>query len=197
MCVCSNLVINYPTSWKLLLKALIECMIMHGHYARELLLSTLCSLPKTKMFATWEIFEALHSHRVWLKYWIGLYWWDVTAISKPVIYSSPTKSTIYVYLSVGWRKLLSIIAHVEAKCIVVYWTPLKLLIVSDLRNCLKFSLTKMSQFAICEFSLICAPGKEFVPCGKAAFQKNFKQITECVKGVFCPLYSSPCILILF
>ena len=46
---CSNLVINSPTSWRLWLKALIECMIMHGHYARELLLLTLCSLPKTKV----------------------------------------------------------------------------------------------------------------------------------------------------
>ena len=47
--LCSNIVINSPTSWKLLLKALIECMMMHGHYARELLLSTLCSLPKNKV----------------------------------------------------------------------------------------------------------------------------------------------------
>ena len=32
--------------WRLLLKALIECMIMHGHYARKPLL---CSLPKNKV----------------------------------------------------------------------------------------------------------------------------------------------------
>ena len=47
--LCSNLVINAPTSWRLVLKSLIECMIVHGHYARELLLSTLCSLPKNKL----------------------------------------------------------------------------------------------------------------------------------------------------
>ena len=47
--LCSNLIINSPTSWKLLLKALIEYMIIHGHYARELLLSTLCLLPKNKL----------------------------------------------------------------------------------------------------------------------------------------------------
>ena len=47
--LCSNLVIYAPTSWRLVLKSLIECMIVHRHYARELLLSTLCSLPKNKL----------------------------------------------------------------------------------------------------------------------------------------------------
>ena len=47
--LCSNLVINAPTSWRLVLKSLIECMIVHGHYARALLLSTPCSLPKNKL----------------------------------------------------------------------------------------------------------------------------------------------------
>ena len=47
--LCSYLVINAPTSWRLVLKSLIECMIVHGHYARELLLSTLFSLPKNKL----------------------------------------------------------------------------------------------------------------------------------------------------
>ena len=42
----SNLVINAPISWKNMLKALIESMIIHDHYAQELLLSTLSSLPK-------------------------------------------------------------------------------------------------------------------------------------------------------
>ena len=47
--LCSNLVSNAPTSWGLVLKSLIECMIVHGHYARELLLSTLCWLPQNKL----------------------------------------------------------------------------------------------------------------------------------------------------
>ena len=45
----SNLVINAPVSWKNMLKALIESMIIHGHYAQELLLSTLSSLPKNNL----------------------------------------------------------------------------------------------------------------------------------------------------
>ena len=45
----SNLVINAPVSWKNMLKALIQSMIIHGHYAQELLLSTLSSLPKNDL----------------------------------------------------------------------------------------------------------------------------------------------------
>ena len=34
-------------------------------------------------------------------------------------------------------------------------------------------IDEMSQFALFEFSLTCTPDQEFVPCGKAVFQKNF------------------------
>ena len=42
----STLVIETPDSWRKLLASLIECMIVHGHYASELLLSTIVSMPK-------------------------------------------------------------------------------------------------------------------------------------------------------
>ena len=45
----SNLVINALVSWKNMLKALIKSMIIYGHYAQELLLSTLSSLPKNNL----------------------------------------------------------------------------------------------------------------------------------------------------
>ena len=43
----------------------------------------------------------------------------------------------------------------------------------------------------------CLQGKQFVQYGKVVFQMNFLQITECDKGAFCHLYSSPCTLTLF
>ena len=45
----SNLVINALVSWKNMLKALIKSMIIYGHYAQELLLSMLSSLPKNNL----------------------------------------------------------------------------------------------------------------------------------------------------
>jgi hypothetical protein len=42
----STLVIETPVSWRSVLAKLIQCMIVHGHYASELLVSTIVSLPK-------------------------------------------------------------------------------------------------------------------------------------------------------
>ena len=47
--LCSNLVINASTSWSLVLKSLVKCMIVHGHYAQELLLKHFVHSPKTNL----------------------------------------------------------------------------------------------------------------------------------------------------
>ena len=44
----SNLVINAPQCWKSILSNLFRSMLLHGHTANDILLSTVCSLPKSR-----------------------------------------------------------------------------------------------------------------------------------------------------
>ena len=147
---------------------------MHGHYARELLLSTLCSLPKNKVgdVCNSENYRgiALTSCVNKVLDWVILirYGRNLKTCNLQFAYKEHHSTSMR---TLALKEV--IIPHGEAKCIVFYWTPQKHLIVSDLINCLKFSLNEMSQFVLFEFSLTCTPDKEFAPCGKAAFQKNF------------------------
>ena len=84
--------------WKNMLKALIESMIIHSHYAQELLLSTLLSLPIITLVNYRGI--ALTSCLNKVMEWVILF--NIMINYKQATCSLPIKKTI-PYLCARWH----------------------------------------------------------------------------------------------
>ena len=198
--LCSHLVINAPTSWRLVLKSLIECMIVHGHYERELLLSTLNSLPKNKVgdvcnsdsYRGIALTSCINKVLDWvnlLKYANYLKTSNLQFANKKrhstAMCTLALKEVAKDYTSRRGRVYCCLLDATKAFGRVRFDKFLKSL------------LNEMCLPVLFEFSLTCIQGKQFVQYGKVVFQMNFLQITGCDKGTFCHLYSSACILTFF